>query len=54
MVKGAERRDARITVRIPSSLLEAIEREAEEQRRSVADVVMLILSDALTKRRKGK
>lgn len=54
MPKGPERRDERITIRIPSSLREALDREAEAQRRSVADVVTIILTDALAKRGKGR
>lgn len=54
MVKGPEKRDARITVRIPTSLKDALEREARRQRRSIADVLYMIVSDALTKRPKEK
>jgi hypothetical protein len=47
-----ERRDEKITIRLPGSLLKAIEAEAERDRRSVADVVVLALEDRFAKRRK--
>ena len=47
-------RDARITVRIPSALKNALEREAERDRRSIADVLIFILEERFAKRtRKG-
>jgi len=50
-----ETRDARITVRIPQSLRDAIEREAVRDRRSFADMTVILLTDALAKRvRKSK
>lgn len=48
MTKGPEPRSAKITVRIPESLLEALERKAAKDRRSVSDVVVLMLEDAFT------
>ena len=50
VTRDSERRDARITFRAPESLREALEREAAEQRRSISDVVTIILTDALAKR----
>jgi uncharacterized protein (DUF1778 family) len=54
MPKEASVRDARLSIRIPAGLKEAIERAAERERRSVADVVVFALEDAFLKRaRKG-
>jgi hypothetical protein len=52
MPKGPERRTERITLRLPESLREALEREAERERRSVSDLIVILLSDAISK--KGK
>lgn len=54
MVKDTdELRDAKLTIRLPSALLEAIKREADRDRRSVADVIVFTLEDRFAKRRKG-
>lgn len=47
MVKGPEKRDERVTVRMPSSLRKAIERAAVRDRRSVADWIVLALEAAV-------
>lgn len=52
MVKSGDRRDTRITIRIPESLKVALEQRAERERRSVSDMAVLILTDALA--RKGR
>ncbi len=55
MPRVTEPKDARITVRIPQGLRAAIEREATKERRSVADMTVMLLTDALAKRtRKGR
>lgn len=54
MPKGPELRDERITIRVPASVRKAIEREAELQMRSVSDVIILAVSDALGLKRKRK
>lgn len=56
MVKGSEIRDEKISIRLPASLLVAIQREAERDRRSVADVIVFTLEARFAKRartRKG-
>lgn len=54
MPKETSIRDTRLSVRIPARLKEAIERAAERERRSVADLVVFALEDAFLKRtRKG-
>lgn len=50
MVKGLERRDSKITIRLPQSLRDALEREAARERRTVSDVMILLLTDAMAKR----
>lgn len=50
MTKGTERRTTRLSVRVPESLKVALEREAERDRRTLADVVIILLEDALAKR----
>jgi hypothetical protein len=50
----SELRDEKVTIRMPSSLLAAIKREAERDRRSVADVMIFALEERFAKRtRKG-
>ncbi|MDQ3364344.1 MAG: DNA-binding protein [Myxococcota bacterium] len=47
-------RDERITVRIPSSLKLALEREAESERRSLGDIIVFMLEERYSKTaRKG-
>jgi hypothetical protein len=41
--KGIATRDTRLSVRVPHVLKQAIEREAERDRRTVADVVIIAL-----------
>jgi uncharacterized protein (DUF1778 family) len=43
--KGTDTRDARLSVRVPLALKQAIERYADEDRRTVADVVILLLEE---------
>ena len=52
MAKDIERRTARLSVRIPASLKVALEREALRDRRTLADVVIIMLSDTLSQRSK--
>jgi hypothetical protein len=47
MVKGSERRVARLTLRLPPSLRDAIGRCAEKDRRSVSDWIVRTLEDAV-------
>lgn len=49
-MKGLERRDSKITIRLPQSLRDALEREAARERRTVSDVMILLLTDAMAKR----
>lgn len=42
-----ELRDASITIRIPSALREAVERVAERERRSIADVIVFAIENAV-------
>lgn len=50
MPKGPEKRNARITVRMPEELLAKIQAAAESDRRSVADWIVLQLEAALAKK----
>lgn len=52
MPKGSERRTARLSVRVPESLKLALEREAERDRRTVADLLIIILERGLSARTK--
>lgn len=52
MTKGTERRTTRLSVRVPEALKAALEREAVRDRRTLADVVIFMLEDALAKRAK--
>lgn len=55
--KEAEGRQARLSVRVPESLKLELEREAARDRRTVADVVIILLTDALaarTKKERGR
>lgn len=45
--KGTDRRDDRITFRAPAAVRVALEREAAAQRRSVSDLILLMIEDAL-------
>jgi hypothetical protein len=53
--KGTTTRDTRLSVRVPHTLKEAIERCAERDRRTVADVVIITLESRFMPRaaRKG-
>lgn len=51
MGAGREKRDERMTFRVPSALRVAIERAAERDRRSVSDWIVLTLTDAVAKKR---
>jgi predicted HicB family RNase H-like nuclease len=50
MTKGTERRTTRLSVRVPESLKAALELEAERDRRTLADVVIIMLEGALARR----
>lgn len=52
MPKGTERRDERITIRIPPSLRPLLEHAAEEDGRSVSDFIVRTLQLQLTKPRR--
>lgn len=54
MARGVERRDSKLTIRIPGTVKAALEREAERERRSVSDIVIMFVTDALAKRGKGR
>lgn len=45
--KGAEKRDARLSIRIPRTLKQTITRYAEEDQRTVADAVILMLETSV-------
>ncbi|HEX7842361.1 MAG TPA: hypothetical protein VF469_33040 [Kofleriaceae bacterium] len=47
MVKGSERRIARLTLRLSPSLRDAIGRCAVKERRSVSDWIVMKLEDAV-------
>ena len=49
MPKGPEGRTARLSVRVPESLKLALEQEAVRDRRTLADVVIIMLTDGLAK-----
>ena len=51
MYQGPVTREKRITIRIPAALKDALEREAQRDRRSVADVVIPVLEAAFVRRR---
>jgi predicted HicB family RNase H-like nuclease len=53
MPRVADKRDQQLTVRIPKRLREALDREAEADRRSVADVIVNMLEDRYGKRARG-
>lgn len=54
MPKGTERRTERLSIRVPLSLKEALEREAARDRRTSADLAIILLTDGLKARsRKG-
>ncbi|MBK7537129.1 MAG: Arc family DNA-binding protein [Myxococcales bacterium] len=53
MAKGPEKRNARITVRMPEELLAKIQEAAEADRRSVADWIVLQLEATLAKKAKA-
>lgn len=50
MAKGPEKRNARITVRMPEELLAKIQAAAEADRRSVADWIVIQLEAILAKK----
>ena len=50
MRKGTELRETRLSVRVPLALKQAIEREAERDRRTVADVVIMTLEARFIRR----
>lgn len=55
MLRRAEKRDHQLTIRIPKRLREALDREAEADRRSAADIVVNMLEDRYGRRtRRGK
>ncbi len=54
MPKESELRDERITLRVTPSFRAAVEREAERQMRSVADVIILAVSEAIGLRKPAR
>lgn len=50
MAKGTDLRDDRITIRLPSSLRQAIQREADRDRRTLADMIVIALEARFAKR----
>jgi hypothetical protein len=53
MPRRAEKRDHQMTIRIPKRLRDSLNREAEEDRRSVADIVVNLLEDRYGRRTRG-
>lgn len=51
--KGADTRDARLSLRVPRSLKAAVERHAAKDRRTVADTVILMLEEATQRPRRS-
>jgi uncharacterized protein (DUF1778 family) len=47
MPKGSERRDERITIRVPQSIRAALDAAAEAEMRSVSDVIVLCVMKQL-------
>ena len=47
------KRDERISIRVPAVLKKALDRDAEQQRRTVADVVIFMLEERYAKHTKG-
>jgi hypothetical protein len=50
VTKGTEKRTTRLSVRVPESLKSTLEREAERERRTLADLVIILLEQGLAKR----
>lgn len=50
MTKGTEKRTTRLSVRVPESLKSTLQREAERERRTLADLVIILLEQGLAKR----
>jgi hypothetical protein len=50
VLRRAEKRDHQLTIRIPKRLRDALAREAEADRRSVADIVVNMLEDRYGRR----
>jgi predicted HicB family RNase H-like nuclease len=50
VTKGQEPRDHRLTTRIPTSLHEAIQRAAAEDKRSVSDWIVVTLQAVIAER----
>jgi hypothetical protein len=46
-------RTSRVNVRVPQHLRDALDREAERERRNLADIVNILLEDAIAARRKA-
>ena len=53
MPRRAEKRDHQLTIRIPKRLREALDREAEADRRSAADIVVIMLEERYGRRTRG-
>lgn len=53
MPRRAEKRDHQLTIRIPKRLREALDREAEADRRSAADIVVNMLEERYGRRTRG-
>ena len=47
MAKGTDRRDERITIRVPAAVRVALERVAAAQRRSVSDLILIYIERGL-------
>ena len=54
MTKQSDKRDHQLTIRIPQWLRDELDKEAERERRSVADVVIFALEDRYKRARGGK
>jgi len=53
MPRHAEKRDHQLTIRIPKRLREALDREAEADHRSAADIVVIMLEERYRRRTRG-
>ncbi len=47
MAKGTDRRDERITIRVPAAVRVVLEREAAAQRRSLSDLILIFIEQGL-------
>ena len=51
--KTDEKRDHQLTIRIPKYLRDALDQEANKERRSVADIIVFMLEERFGSKRKG-